>query len=194
MSRSWLASLVFGLFLCSSTGLSAGQEASTDRETLDWSHRTIVGVHGGAQFPRGYFEDYYHWGYGGGASVGREIRSNTIVSLAAAFHHFSEYGVGHVGSVVPVTVNADYMIPTGDRKLIVGVGAGLYHVAESGSGYLGYPETQNTFGMNARIGIVAPVSRTVAVTPTLRFHYANPSRLVSKVTFVALQLDANFGL
>jgi len=137
---------------------------------------------------------HYDWSYGGGASVGRIIGTNTILSVAVAFHHFSEGGVGHIGSVIPVTLNSDYMIPTGARKLIVGLGAGVYHVAESGSGPLGFPDTQNTFGMNARIGILAPVSRTAAVAPTVSLHFANPSKLITKVTYVALQLDARFGL
>jgi len=190
VTRTYLAPLVLGLLLCAFPGSSQAQEAPE----LDWSHRTIVSVQAGAQFPRSDFKYFYDWSYGGGASVGRIIGTNTILSVAVAFHHFSEGGVGHIGSVIPVTLNSDYMIPTGVRKLIVGLGAGLYHVAESGSGPLGFPDTQNTFGMNARIGILAPVSRTAAVAPTVSLHFANPSKLITKVTYVALQLDARFGL
>ena len=65
---------------------------------------------------------------------------------------------------------------------------------EGGTGRLGFPETQNTFGVNAGLGIVLPITRTAAATPTVRFHFADPSKLIAKATFVALQLDTAFGL
>jgi len=164
-------------------------ESSTGLKDL-----TIIRAHVGLSAPIGNFGDRYSSGVGFGGSIGYGVSDNAVISGSISHHHFdhdvfSNFDVG----ITPVTVNADFALPTGGRAVPwVGLGAGVYHVAESVDlGPTTVTTSENNFGVNMGIGFGAPISPRTLFGAGMKLHYVAGDQLID-TPFFTFQMGFGF--
>lgn len=187
-----LAALGLALIVLRAPGLAAAEPPSGSPA---WAHHVIGSLHAARSLPSGDFNGYYNAGLGGGASIGYAIRKRWIVSVRGELHRFgiSDDG-GRQATVVPVTVNTGFGLHGEDAQLWLEAGCGWYHIREHGLD--GYPgkRHEDAFGVTAGLGLLLPVGSRAGFGPSFRLHATNAQKLYTKPTFLALQMDARFGL
>lgn len=164
-------------------------EGSTDIKDL-----TILRGHLGLSAPMGNFGESYGTGFGFGGSIGYGVGRNVILSGSVARHQFDNDEFTNVdATVTPVTVNADFALPTGGRAVPwVGIGTGIYHVSESvDTGPTTVSVSENNFGLNLGIGFGAPISERTLFGAGLKFHYVAGDEFID-TPFFTFQVGFGF--
>ena len=147
---------------------------------------TILRAHVGLSAPIGNFGDRYSSGLGFGGSIGYGVGENVVISGGISHHQFDHDVVTNLeASITPVTVNADFALPTGGRAVPwVGFGAGVYHVSETTDlGMTTVTASENNFGVNMGIGFGAPISNRTLFGAGMKLHYVAGDGLIDTPFF-----------
>jgi hypothetical protein len=126
-------------------------------------------------------------GWGSGLGVGFPVGGNSRLSLDVGYQRFA---AGREDlSVVPTTLTLDFAPPTDGVSLHALLGGGVYSISSRPDafttlrGAFSYPPTglssrraARWLGVNAGIGLLAPLSRSVRLDVNTRYHATVGSR------------------
>ncbi|HET9951121.1 MAG TPA: outer membrane beta-barrel protein [Candidatus Eisenbacteria bacterium] len=163
---------------------------------------TVVRLHVGYTTPVENFNESFDGGLGLGFNLAHGVTRSILLSLGAAYHHFSGDGNGVDATIVPVTFNAEGLLPSsGDIHPYLGCGLGFYNISLDSDVIVRPPggtESESihetNLGVNFGAGIASKSGERGLWGVGLRYHHTFEGELFNDLDFVTFQASYGFFL